>query len=144
MEITTEPFEATHFYGMTLRPEDAADLEGADIHKLIKEWKSTHSETAFVDGVPAFLFGSKLDKNGHGYLWAVASPLADKCALYATKRTRARIQGLFVEGAKMVEAYCHKDNARALRWLTKGLGMTIMGDLDAKRYWLMIQPGESK
>lgn len=141
MQITTVPFEDSHFYRMRLREEDAADLIGADVSKLLREWRETGTETAMLDGDPAFIFGSCIRKDGNGYLWAVATPLVDKCALYATKRTRARVQEMFVQGAKQVEAYCHKSNERALRWLTKGIGMRVMGDLDESRYWLVITPG---
>lgn len=137
MRIEVVPFEDWHYMVMDVRKEDDLDLRGADLGDLFEGWKTC--ETVLVDGEPAFFYGS-LVENGRGYLWAVTSHFVDKMPLYCTRRARARVREMFQQGAYVVEAYCHKANARGLRWLRRGLGMSVVGEMDADRWWLSVKP----
>lgn len=146
MRVTQAPFEAAHFLRMPLRHEDEADLAGLNFTDLCDSWAA--GTTVLLDDEPAFFYGTDLDE-GVGMIWAVTSPQTDLLPLFITRLARARIQGLFNAGAHRVEAYCHKDNRRSLRWLTESLGFTIEGLMRKSgpnaqdRYLMSLLPGEA-
>lgn len=96
---------------------------------------------------PAIIYSSVLDE-GVGLIWAVTSPLTERLSLLVTRLGRTHIQALFDAGAHRVEAYCHRENRRSLRWLTRSLGFTVEGLMRRSgpngqdRYLLSVLPEE--
>lgn len=139
------PFHPEHYARLRLREEDAADLSGMAAGSLVSAWSG--GNTVLIRREPAFLYGSVLD-DGVGLIWAVTSPLIERLFLLVTRIGRVRIQALFDAGAHRVEAYCHRENRRSLRWLTRGLGFTVEGLMRRSgpngqdRYLLSVLPEE--
>lgn len=139
------PFVPEHYRRMRLRKEDAADLAGLSPASLVSGWSG--GSTVLLGDAPAFLYGALLDE-GVGVIWAVTSPLTGRLGLLITRIGRETVRTLFDRGAHRVEAYCHKDNTRSLRWLTRCLGFTVEGLMRRcgpnrqDRYLLSVLPDE--
>jgi hypothetical protein len=117
-------FAPEHFRRMRLRREDAADIAGIDASQLMHYWRN--GRTLLYGDVPAMLFGYE-ENQGTIVLWAVTSPLVRSLPLFITRLARSFIGDVLRGGAHRVEVYCHVDNARSLRWLTRGLGFHLEG-----------------
>lgn len=143
--VSIAPFLPEHYARLPLRPEDAADLSDIPAQRLVSGWEG--GNTVFVGDRPAFIYGIVLEE-GVGLLWAVTSPLTERLALLITRLGRVHVQALLDAGAHRVEAYCHKDNRRSLRWLTRCLGFSVEGLMrrcgpnGQDRFLLSLLPGE--
>lgn len=143
--VSIAPFVPEHYPRLLLRPEDAADLAGIPAERLVSGWSG--GKTVFVGDRPAFIYGAVLE-DGVGLLWAVTSPLTERLALLITRLGRVHVQTLMEAGAHRVEAYCHRENRRSMRWLTRSLGFSVEGLMRRSgpngqdRYLLSLLPEE--
>ena len=125
MPIEFVPFEPAHFEAIELRPEEARDLEGLDRATVVKGFHG--GLTAFDGDKVACIYGAITDGSGVAQMWLLTSALVERWPLLLTKRVRHLTQWLFAQGCHRVEVYCHVDNQRSLRWLTRLAGFQVEG-----------------
>ena len=126
MHIETVPFLPEHFYVLELREIDALDINGLDMEQYFELWQANGTKTIFVNGQVAGIFGS-LTNTGVGLIYGLSADIVSCIPVFLTKTIKVLINALFATGCHRVEAYCHRDNARSVRWLTRTLGFEVEG-----------------